>query len=118
MAHNGRAELLDRVDCRVELRVGSEELSIQVVAGEGSPVVARDHTVWVSHWNHLEHHSLPQVDSFYARPSDEFEEALHNEARIRLSRVDTRANYDELFVLVEGQFAFGVFELRWVYFQR
>ena len=110
------AKCLDLIYCWMQLRVWCQKLAIQIIAGQGSAVISRNHTIRVGHGNDLEDDPLTEVDSLLALTSDELEEALHYIASIRLARMDTCANNHILLVLVKRLFTLHFIKLGWVYF--
>ena len=71
-------KFLNAVHCRMQLGVGLQESSVQVVSRKRGSVVADNYAVGVAHGNNFEHSSSAQINCFQTFPRDEIKEALHN----------------------------------------
>lgn len=98
-------QVLDRPHCWVESEVRFVVSSIQITTSYTCSVVAINDTVWVSHWNDLKNHSLPEFNRRLALAGETFEETVHHPRARGFARVHSAIDDDITFILVDGHFA-------------
>ena len=67
------------------LHAGSYPLSVQIKAAERRSIVTDQNSVWVEHWNDLEHEIVSEVASNFFVRDQELQNSLNNKGGVTLS---------------------------------
>ena len=101
VSNNLTNKSLDSAHSGMKFDIRCMKLSVEVVSTHRRAVVSNYNTIRVSHRNHLEDYSLPQLHGTRFFRTDIVEEALHYIRRICLARMHPAAHYYVLLVLIE-----------------
>jgi hypothetical protein len=82
--------ILDREDLAMQLLMRPLILTVEVTSGKGGAIVAANHAIRIDNGHDLKNELLSHLFRILVVARDKFEEPVHHERRVGLSRMHSR----------------------------